>query len=96
MIHAYSTERMLHEMEHHHYPLQALIYGAAVYRFLRWRAPHIDADAAIAGFAYMFIRGMVGEATPIDVNGNRSGVLTWIAPKSFWNSLSDLFAGGLK
>jgi exodeoxyribonuclease V beta subunit len=96
MIHAYSTKRMLHEMEHHHYPLQALIYGAAVYRFLRWRAPHIDADAAIAGFAYMFIRGMVGEATPIDVDGNRSGVLTWIAPKGFWSSLSDLFAGGLK
>jgi exodeoxyribonuclease V beta subunit len=96
MIHAYSTERMLHEMEHHHYPLQALIYGAAVYRYLRWRAPHIDADAAIAGFAYMFIRGMVGEATPIDVNGNRSGVLTWTAPTGFWSSLSDLFAGGLK
>jgi exodeoxyribonuclease V beta subunit len=96
MIHAYSTERMLNEMEHHHYPLQALIYGAAVYRYLRWRAPHIDADAAIAGFAYMFIRGMVGEATPIDVNGNRSGVLTWTAPTGFWSSLSDLFAGGLK
>jgi exodeoxyribonuclease V beta subunit len=96
MIRAYSTERMLNEMEHHHYPLQALIYGAAVYRYLRWRAPHIDADAAIAGFAYMFIRGMVGEATPIDVNGNRSGVLTWTAPIGFWSSLSDLFAGGLR
>jgi exodeoxyribonuclease V beta subunit len=95
MIQAYSTERMLHEMEHHHYPLQALIYGAAVYRFLRWRAPHIDADAAIAGFAYMFIRGMVGEVTPADENGNRTGVLTWTAPKDFWSSLSDLFAGGL-
>jgi exodeoxyribonuclease V beta subunit len=95
MIQAYSTERMLHEMEHHHYPLQALIYGAAVYRFLRWRAPQIDADAAIAGFAYMFIRGMVGEATPADANGHRTGVLTWTAPKGFWSTLSDLFAGGL-
>jgi exodeoxyribonuclease V beta subunit len=96
MIDAYSTERMLHEMEHHHYPLQALIYGAAIYRFLRWRAPQIDADAAIAGFAYMFIRGMVGDATPVDEQGNRSGVLTWTAPAGFWSKLSDLFAGGTK
>jgi exodeoxyribonuclease V beta subunit len=96
MIDAYATERMLHEMEHHHYPLQALIYGAAIYRFLRWRAPQMDADTAIAGFAYMFIRGMVGDATPIDEQGNRSGVLTWTAPAGFWSKLSDLFAGGAK
>jgi exodeoxyribonuclease V beta subunit len=96
MIEAYSTDRMLHEMEHHHYPLQALIYGAAVYRFLRWRAPQIDANEAIAGFAYMFIRGMVGETTPVDALGNRNGVLTWTAPVGFWSSLSDLFAGGGK
>jgi exodeoxyribonuclease V beta subunit len=96
MIQAYSQERMLKEMEHHHYPLQALIYGAAVYRFLRWRAPLIDADAAIAGFAYMFIRGMVGDATPVEASGNRSGVLTWTAPTGFWRTMSDLFAGGLK
>lgn len=96
MIDAYATERMLHEMEHHHYPLQALIYGAAIYRFLRWRAPQMDADAAIAGFAYMFIRGMVGDATPVDEQGNRSGVLTWTAPVGFWSKLSDLFAGGAK
>ena len=96
MITAYSTERMLHEMEHHHYPLQALIYGAAIYRFLRWRAPHIDADESIAGFAYMFIRGMVGDNTPVDSSGHRSGVLTWTAPSGFWSSLSDLFAGAWK
>ena len=96
MIDAYSMERMLHEMEHHHYPLQALIYGAAIYRFLRWRAPQIDADEAIAGFAYMFIRGMVGDATPVDARGNRNGILTWTAPVGFWSQLSDLFAGGGK
>ena len=96
MIHAYSAERMLHEMEHHHYPLQALIYGAAIYRFLRWRAPHMDADESIAGFAYMFIRGMVGESAPVDSSGHRAGVLTWTAPAGFWSALSDLFAGGRK
>ena len=80
-------------MEHHHYPLQALIYGAAIYRFLRWRAPHLDANAAIGGFAYMFIRGMTGPETPADESGRRNGVLTWSPPVGFWSQLSDLFAG---
>ena len=96
LISAYSQERMMREMEHHHYPLQALIYGAAVYRYLRWRAPQIDADAAIAGFAYMFIRGMVGQDTPQDANGKTHGVLTWVAPSGLWAQLSDLLAKGKK
>ena len=93
LTNAYSQDRMLVEMEHHHYPLQALIYGAAIYRFLRWRAPHLDANAAIGGFAYMFIRGMTGPETPADESGRRNGVLTWSPPVGFWSQLSDLFAG---
>jgi exodeoxyribonuclease V beta subunit len=93
LIDAYSAERMLQEMEHHHYPLQAIIYGVAVYRFLRWRSPEINADEVVRGFAYMFIRGMVGENTPVDDFGNCSGVYTWQAPQGFWTRLSALFAG---
>jgi exodeoxyribonuclease V beta subunit len=93
LIDGYSAERMLHEMEHHHYPLQAIIYGAAVYRYLRWRSPQIDADKAVRGFAYMFIRGMVGEDTPVDMHGNRHGIFTWQAPAGFWARVSELFAG---
>ena len=93
LIDAYSADRMFQEMEHHHYPLQAIIYGVAVYRFLRWRSPEVNADDAVRGFAYMFIRGMVGESTPIDEFGNRSGVYTWQAPQGFWTRLSALFAG---
>jgi exodeoxyribonuclease V beta subunit len=93
VIDGYSADRMFHEMEHHHYPLQAIIYGAAVYRFLRWRSPEIDADKAVRGFAYMFIRGMVGAETPVDENGNRYGVFTWEAPTGFWARISELFAG---
>ncbi len=91
MIDGYSRTSMLEEMGHHDYPLQALIYGVSVYRFLRWARPHMDADAAIAGFAYFFVRGMVGEGTPIN-GDDRHGVFTWEAPSGLWPALSDLFS----
>ena len=92
VIDGYTRERMLDEMRHHHYPLQALIYGASVYRYLRWRRPNIDADAAIGGIAYFFIRGMVGPDTPV-VDGHRHGVFTWTPPAGLWSVLSDLLVG---
>ena len=95
LIGAYSSERMVEEMVHHHYPLQALLYGTAVYRFVRWRAPHLDADSTVGGFAYLFIRGMVGPDTPVDQHGRRVGVFTWEAPRGLWSRLSDLLAGDL-
>ena len=93
VIDGYTTDRMCTEMMHHHYPLQALIYGAAVHRFLRWRAPHLDPDASIGGIAYFFIRAMVGPETPVDAQGNVRGVFTWEAPSGLWSRLSDLMAG---
>ena len=91
MIDGYSREALLEEMEHHDYPLQALIYGVAVYRHLRWTAPDIDADAAIAGMAYFFVRAMVGPDTPT-VDGHRHGVFTWEAPPGMWSQLSDVLS----
>jgi exodeoxyribonuclease V beta subunit len=93
MIDGYSRDSMLEEMEHHDYPLQALIYGVGVYRFLRWARPDIDADATIAGFSYFFVRGMVGSETPID-GQHRHGVFSWEAPAGLWPALSDLFSRG--
>jgi len=92
VVDGYTRERMLEEMRHHHYPLQALIYGASVYRYLRWRRPNIDADAAIGGIAYFFIRAMVGPDTP-EVGGHRHGVFTWTPPSGLWEALSDLLVG---
>jgi exodeoxyribonuclease V beta subunit len=91
MIDGYSREALLEEMEHHDYPLQALIYGVAVYRHLRWTSPDIDADAAIAGMAYFFVRAMVGAETPL-VDGHRHGVFTWEAPPGLWSQLSDVMS----
>jgi exodeoxyribonuclease V beta subunit len=95
VIDGYSRESMVHAMEHHHYPLQALIYGTAVYRYIRSRAATSQSLPPIAGMAYFFIRGMVGEPTPID-NGNRHGVFTWEAPVGLWQEISDAISGAGK
>ena len=51
-------------MQHAHYPLQALLYVVALHRFLRWRVAGYDPDEHLAGVLYLFLRGMVGPATP--------------------------------
>jgi exodeoxyribonuclease V beta subunit len=87
---AYAPERLVAAMAEHHYPLQALLYGTAVYRMLRWRMPEADPDECIAGVAYAFIRGMKGPTTPTDAKGHRYGVFAWQAPRGLWKKLSDL------
>ena len=94
IIDGYTRESMWEEMVHHHYPLQALIYGTCLYRYVRWRSPRTDADAAVAGFSYLFVRGMVGEKTPRDrTSGGEMtsprGVMTWSAPAGLWSGLSE-------
>jgi len=97
---AYSPDRLVAAMAEHHYPLQALLYGTAVSRMLRWRLPEADPDECIAGVAYAFIRGMKGQSTPIDAKGHRYGVFAWTAPRGLWKRLSDLLVtrqpGGAK
>ena len=95
VIDGYSQESMVNAMEHHHYPLQALIYGTAVHRYLRSRAGSGTSLPVIAGMAYFFIRGMVGEPTPIE-NEHRHGVFTWEAPQGLWQELSDEISGACK
>ena len=48
-----------------HYPLQALLYGVALHRFLRWRLPDYDPERHLGGALYLFVRGMCGPATPV-------------------------------
>jgi exodeoxyribonuclease V beta subunit len=89
-LRAYDPDRLVAAMEEHHYPLQALLYGVAVYRMLRWRLPEADPDDCIAGVAYAFIRGMKGSATPTDARGHRFGVFAWRPPRGLWRRLSDV------
>jgi exodeoxyribonuclease V beta subunit len=92
VISGYTRERMMEEMAHHDYPLQALIYGVGVYRYLRWCQPDVDADQSVAGFCYLFIRAMIGQQTPV-ADSHRHGVFTWEAPPGLWTELSLLFSG---
>jgi exodeoxyribonuclease V beta subunit len=97
---AYAPSKLVAAMAHHHYPLQALVYGTAVWRMLRWRLGHLkpegwDPEECLAGVAYGFIRGMKGPTTPTDAEGRRYGVFTWQPPAGIWKRLSELFAGDL-
>jgi exodeoxyribonuclease V beta subunit len=93
LIDAYHPSRLVHAMEHHHYPLQAILYGVAVHRFLRWKSPATNSDDAIGGVAYFFLRGMVNDPTFVDDQGCPYGVFQWKAPAGLWARLSDVLAG---
>lgn len=91
-IAAYAPSRLTQAMVEHHYPLQALIYGVALHRFLRWRAPHLDSDDVIGGVAYFFLRGMTADPALAE-DGVPYGVFQWRAPRGLWAALSDAMSG---
>ncbi len=63
-----------------HYPLQALLYSAALHRYLRWRLPDYDPHADLGGVLYLFLRGMAGPGTPRCRPGVACGVFSWAPP----------------
>ncbi|MEJ3656384.1 UvrD-helicase domain-containing protein [Actinomycetes bacterium KLBMP 9759] len=75
------------------YPLQALLYGVALHRYLRWRMPGYDPDRHLGGVAYLFLRGMCGPATPT-VDGVPCGVFSWAPPPALVVELSTLLDTG--
>jgi exodeoxyribonuclease V beta subunit len=81
------------EMEHAHYVLQALLYTVALHRYLRWRLPGYHPARNLAGVLYLFLRGMVGPATP-QVDGRPCGVFAWRPPDGLVVALSDLLDAG--
>lgn len=88
----YTRERMAEAMLHSHYPLQALLYGAVLHRYLRWRVPGYDPDTHLGGALYLFVRGMAGPDTP-DAGGSPAGVFSWRPPTALLVALSGLLAG---
>ncbi|MFI2365158.1 UvrD-helicase domain-containing protein [Promicromonospora sp. NPDC019610] len=100
----YSRDRMAEAMLHSHYPLQALLYGAVLHRYLRWRLPGYDPGTHLGGVLYLFVRGMAGPDTPgadvtpgadaaPDSGGSPAGVFSWQPPPALLVALSDLLAG---
>ncbi|WP_342212983.1 PD-(D/E)XK nuclease family protein [Nocardia neocaledoniensis] len=87
----YRREHMVTEMIRSHYPLQALLYAVALHRYLRWRLPGYDPARHLGGARYLFVRGMIGPATPPG-----HGVFDWYPPAELVVALSDLLAGGAR
>ena len=88
----YGPRPMAEAMVEHHYPLQALLYAAALHRYLRWRSPGGEGTTRVAGAAYLFVRGMTG-ADVRRTDGHPHGVVTWELPPGLVIGLSDLLAG---
>jgi exodeoxyribonuclease V beta subunit len=81
------------EMIHAHYALQALLYQAALHRFLRWRLRGYDPERHLAGVLYLFLRGMTGPDVP-RVQGLPCGVFAWHPPGAMIADLSDVLDRG--
>ncbi len=89
----YRTEAMAEAMLHAHYPLQALLYDAALHRFLRWRLPDYDPARHLGGVLYLFLRGMCGPDV-VSSDGTVPGVFVWRPPASLVVAVSDVLAHG--
>jgi len=88
LVDGYRPDRLAQAMMDAHYPLQALLYNAALHRFLRWRVPGYDPARHLGGVLYLFLRGMAGPATPAGC-----GVFSWQPPAPMIVALSDLLDG---
>ncbi|WP_240757334.1 UvrD-helicase domain-containing protein [Nakamurella flava] len=92
-VRAYRPAGLAAAMAGSDYPLQALLYGVALHRFLRWRQPGYDPAVHLGGVLYLFVRGMCGPQTPVE-NGQPFGVFGWKPPAGLITDLSDLLGGG--
>jgi exodeoxyribonuclease V beta subunit len=91
----YIPERLAAAMLDAHYPLQALLYSAALHRFLRWRLTSYTPARHLGGVLYLFLRGMCGPAGPV-VDGVPCGVFSWQPPLALVTELSDLLDRGAR
>ncbi|NYF98384.1 UvrD-helicase domain-containing protein [Janibacter cremeus] len=88
----YEPDALREAMNHSSYPLQAILYGVVLHRFLRWRQPGYDPQEHFGGVLYLYLRGMAGTQTPI-VDGHPTGVFSWQPPIALVEALSDLLDG---
>ena len=79
----YRPAAVAEEMRRAHYALQGLLYTVALHRYLRWRVAGYSPDRDLAGFFYLFVRGMP-----------EAGVFSWKAPGELVVALSDLLDAG--
>jgi exodeoxyribonuclease V beta subunit len=58
----FTEPHMAHEMAHHNYHLQYVLYSLALHRYLRIRISNYEYESHFGGAYYLFFRGMVGQA----------------------------------
>lgn len=73
--HHYDAATMQAMMFSSHYPLQGLLYSAALHRFLRAAMPEYDPSVHLGPVGYLFVRGMAGHPAPDE--GMPDGVFVW-------------------
>lgn len=85
LVEGYGPSALATAMMDAHYPLQALLYNAALHRYLRWRQPDYDPRTHLGGIMYLFLRGMAGSP--------EHGVFQWQPPAELVLALSELLDG---
>ena len=90
----YRPPALAAEMARAHYGLQALLYTAALHRYLRWRLAGYDPARHLGGVLYLFVRGMTGPETPL-VDGHPCGVFSWRPPAGLVVALSEVLEQGV-
>ncbi len=88
----YDQASMVAEMVRTHYPLQAILYGVALHRFLASRLDGYDPERHLGGVGYLFVRGMGGRDARPGSDGTTTGVFDWFPPAGLVAELSGLLA----
>lgn len=83
----FAPERLVQEMIHGQYLLQALLYLVATHRFLAVRLNDYSPDTHLGPAAYLFVRGMTGA---IDSEGQPHGVFLWRPPTACIEAVDSL------
>ncbi|WP_130865607.1 UvrD-helicase domain-containing protein [Acidipropionibacterium timonense] len=89
----YDAATMTAMMIDSHYPLQALLYSAALHRFLAATLADYDPARHLGPVGYLFVRGMSGHRTGVAAGTTPPGVFVWHPRTDLVVRVSDLLGG---
>ena len=87
----YDAHTMRAMMFSSHYPLQGLLYSAALHRFLASSHPGYDPATHLGPIGYLFVRGMAHR--PISDGDMSDGVFTWHPKPELIEAISERLGG---
>ena len=89
--HMYDVRAMRAMMFSSHYPLQGLLYSAALHRFLASSLPGYDPATHLGPIGYLFVRGMADR--PVPDGEMPDGVFTWHPKPELIEAISERLGG---